>query len=209
VTTEFCAVGLDLSYTSTGMCALWASRPPVTEALRYKGSLDHPGERLAFLFAGVERFIATHRPTAVLAERPFNPPPPKPLKWGAGLSMVKPYLGGDPSMGIKLGMLHGAPMASAWRHGAQFQHVEPAAYRAAVLGFVPKGDDVKKQVAARLRLFGFEFATDDEADAYCVARWGLDLLRRHNGLLPPVVTQATRRREKKKAIKRLLAKGKE
>ncbi len=185
---DFCAVGLDLSYTSTGMCAMRRDAV-VTTALRFKGSAEHPGERLDWLFDNIERFIAKHKPTAVFAERPFTPP--------RGSKM-------DPSIGIKLGMLHGGPMASAFRHGAAWRHVEPATYRAAVLGFVPRGDDVKRQIAARLRLLGVVFATDDEADAWCIARHGLTLLRVHDGGLPPVVTQAAKRREKKKTIAKLL-----
>ncbi len=198
VATDFCVVGLDLSYTSTGMCAMRKSefvRSGITEALRYKGSLDHPGERLAFLADGIERFIAANKPNAVFAERVFIPPPPGPKS--------RRFVG-DPSMGIKLGMLHGPAIVSAYRHGAMWRHVEPATYRSAVLGFVPRGDDVKKQVAARLKLMGFEFQTDDEADAYCVARYALDLLVANRGELAPVVTQAARRREKKKAEMLLL-----
>lgn len=183
---NLCVVALDLSYASTGMCALWGDSS-VTLALRFKGSLEHPGERLAWLADGIGAFMEEHKPSAVFAERPFTPRP--------GM--------GDPSMGIKLGMLHGFPIAVSFRLGAQFRHVEPATYRAAVLGFVPRGEKVKKQVAERLRLIGLHFHTDDEADAYCIARYGMDLLRAHNGVLPPVETKASRKRVNTRALRKM------
>ena len=174
VITQKCVVALDLSYTSTGICVMRGGRHE-TQAVHFKGDLSHPGERLAFIFDAIEAIVRTNEPNLVVAERSFG------ARKGKGAA----------NMGIQLGGLHGYPQALAFRYGAAFRHVDNAAYRSKVLGFVPRGDDVKGQIKKRLGLMGYSFATDDEADAWCMARYAMDLLRA--GPLPLPVSAAKKK----------------
>ena len=89
VITQKCVVALDLSYTSTGICVMRGGRHE-TQAVRFKGDLSHPGERLAFIFDAIETVIRAHEPNLVVAERSFG------ARKGKGAA----------NMGIQLGGLH-------------------------------------------------------------------------------------------------------
>lgn len=181
-----CVVALDLSYTGTGVCVMAGHRYE-THAFSFGDPPAHPGERLAFIFDGIEKLIVEHQPHLVVAERAF----------------VAREKKGAANMGVLLGALHGQPQALAYKNGAAFRHVDNASYRSAILGFVPRGDDVKGQIATRLRQMGVRFKTDDEADAYCLAQYATNLLRAHGGQLPPVEVKSAKKKNADKKLRAL------
>lgn len=190
---ERCVVAIDLSFTSTGVCVMAGQRYE-TRAYAFGEVPAHPGERYAYIFENIRAIIREHQPHLVCAERAF-------VARGGGKKGK-----GAANMGVLLGSLHGAPQEDAFKNGAAWRHYDNASYRSAVLGFVPRGetsDDVKRQIAVRLRQMGVRFNTDDEADAYCLARYAHDLLRAHGGALPPADSKAQKKRADAAAMKRL------
>lgn len=154
-----CAVGLDLSTTRVGMSRVYADGRHETRSVavpKAKGGVTD-AFRLQRTAAAVEEVCRFVR----------SGPSPVAIIYGA----VYARFAGS---ALVLAGLNEVVRYELWReHLGVAMSVTDTEARKAVCGRSFRGDDVKGQVAAALRLGGDVFANDDEADAYVFARYGL------------------------------------
>ena len=152
-------MGLDLSLTSTGLVLLQDAETveSTTVSSRFKGEA-----RLADIREKITTAVKLHRPQLVVLEG---------------------YAFGRPNQMAALGELSGVVKCSLFEMGQHYLVVPPTRVKKFATGRGnAKKDEVRLEVYKR---WGFEAPSNDEVDAYVLARIGLAFLGYDDKLIKP------------------------
>ncbi len=145
-------VGIDAGLTSTGVAVL--NDKPHTEAIQSKKT-------------GPQRLIEVRDRVLGLVE-------------GADLVAIEGYAFARPNQAHQIGELGGVLRAMLFEHGFSILEVAPSAVKKFATG---KGNATKEKVAVGVyKRWGQEFRTNDEADAFVLAKIGQAYLCGTDGL---------------------------
>lgn len=156
-------VGLDLSLTATGLAIITGKgNILLTEAI-HTSSNDVDVERCIFI-----------RDRILMAIERMYQDSCKALKEdGLPLSVIiEGFAYAAPASAARIGMLHGAVLCRLRECGWPFELVAPAKLKKFVTG---KGNSPKEVMIMKiLKRWGVEVEDHNVADAYALARWGLE-----------------------------------